>query len=86
MTTTLEFDACCDTQDYHEQIAVMHEFELDREAKLKQLGAIDALENLTITLSALCLRDDVKGDYYFGMHTALELVRGNLDIAKGGIA
>jgi hypothetical protein len=89
--TSHEFDAYCDSQDfaepdYHEQVAVMHEFELDREATLKQLGAIDALENLTITLSALCLRDDVKGDYYFGMHTALELVRGNLDIAKGGIA
>ena len=81
--TTHEFDAHFDRQPledppYHEQIAVMH-------AALKQQGAIDALQSLTITLSALCLREDVRGDYYFGMHDALEVVRGNLDIMKGGV-
>ena len=91
MTSKHDFNAFLDTQDlrdppYHEQLLAIHEFELDREATLKQQGAIDALQSLTVTLSTLCLRDDVKGDYYFGMHTALELVRGNLDIAKGGIA
>ena len=53
MTTTHEFDAHCDTldfaePDYHEQIAVMHEFECTRDAALKQQGAIEALQSLTI--------------------------------------
>jgi len=85
-----EFDAYLDTQPpqappYHEQIAVMHELEMARESALKQQGAIDALQRLTVTLSMLCLREDVKGDYYFGMHDALEVVRGNLGIMKGGV-
>jgi hypothetical protein len=83
--TTHEFDAYCDTQDiiepdYHEQIIVLQEFEMTREDNLRRLGAIDALQSLAITLSALCLRDDVKGDYYFGMHDALEVVRCDLDL------
>jgi hypothetical protein len=93
MTSKHEYDAYLDMQpdehfepDYHEQIAVMHEFECTREATLKQQGAIDALQNLTITLSALCLREDVKGDYFFGMHDALEVVKGNLDGMRGGVA
>ena len=69
----------------HEQIAVMHEFAFDRESVLKQQGAKEALQNLTVTLSALCLQESVKGDYFFGMHDALEVVRSNLDIVKGGV-
>ena len=85
-----EFDAYLDTQPledppYHEQIALMHEWERARESTLKQQGAIEALQNLSITLSALCLREDVRGDYYFGMHEALEVVRNNLVIVKGGV-
>ena len=63
----------------------MQEFERAREATLKQLGALEALQNLSITLSALCLREDVRGDYYFGMHEALEVVRNNLVMMKGGV-
>ena len=49
--TSHDFDAFLDTQDlqdpsYHEQIAVMHEFELDRETTLKEQGAIEALKRL----------------------------------------
>ena len=85
-----EFDAYLDTQPledppYHEQIALMHEWERTREDSLKQQGAIDALQGLTITLSALCLRKDVKGDYFFGLHEALEVVRGRLGMVKGGV-
>jgi len=88
--TSHEWDASLETQPledppYHEQIAMMHELERARESALKQQGAIDALQGLTITLSALCLRKDVKGDYFFGLHEALEVVRGNLDVVKGGV-
>jgi len=88
--TSHEFDAYLDMQPledppYHEQIAVMHELERTRESALKQQGAIDALQSLTITLSALCLRESVKGDYFFGLHEALEVVRSNLGIMKGGV-
>jgi hypothetical protein len=91
MTTKHDFDAYLDTQgieepDYHEQIAVMHEVELERETALMQRGAIDALQNLTVTLSALCLQENVSGDYFLGLHSALEIVRGNLDMRKGGVA
>ena len=90
MTTKHDFDAFLDTQDlqdppYHEQIAVMHEWELEREAALMQLGAVEALHNLTVTLSALCLQEEVSGDYFLGLHSALEIVRGNLGVAKGGV-
>jgi len=48
--TSHEFDAYCDSQEfaepYHEQIAVMHEVELDREESVRQQGAIDALKQL----------------------------------------
>ena len=88
--TSHEWDASLDTQPledppYHEQIAMMHELEKTRETALKQQGAKEALQSLTITLSALCLRKDVKGDYFFGLHEALELVRGNLYVVKGGV-
>ena len=87
--TSHEFDAYCGSQEfaepYHEQIAVMHEVELDREESFRQQGAKEALQRLTVTLSALCLREDVVGDYYFGLHTALEVVRGNLGMMKGGV-
>ena len=88
--TSHEWDASLDTQPledppYHEQIAMMHELEKTRENALKQQGAIDTLQGLTITLSALCLRTDVKGDYFFGLYEALEVVRGNLDVVKGGV-
>ena len=90
MTSKHEFGTWLDMQDieepsYHEQLAVMEEFERTREATLKQQGAIDALHNLTVTLSALCLREDVKGEYFFGMHDALEVIRSNLDVMRGGV-
>ena len=91
MTSKHEYDSYCDTvaleePDYHEQLLVVQEFELTHEAKLKQQGAIDALQNLTVTLSALCLRDDVRGDYFIGLHTALEVAKSNLDLMRGGVA
>ena len=91
MTSKHEYDSHCDTValeelDYHEQLLVLHEFETAHEAKLKRLGAIDALENLTVILSALCLRDDVRGDYFVGLHTALEVAKSKLDMMKGGVA
>ena len=86
-----EFDAYCGTlphQDppYHEQLLVMQEFEESRNAALKQQGAIEALQNLSVTLSMLILRDDVKGDYLFGLHDALEVTKSNLAVVKGGVA
>ena len=90
MTSKHEFDSYCDTvaleePDYHEQMTVMEEFECTREAALKQQGAIDVLQSLTAILSTLCLREDVHGDYFFGIHDALEVVRGNLDVVRGGV-
>jgi hypothetical protein len=89
--TSHEFDAYLDMQSieeppYHEQLAVMHEIEHTRETTLKQQGAIDALQNLKVTLSALCLRDDVEGEYFLGVHDALEVVNHNLGVVKGGVA
>ena len=86
-----EFDTWLETQPlqeppYHEQMLVMHEMEEAHETNLKRLGAIEALYDLKMTLTMLCLRDDVQGDYYFGMHDALEVVRGNLDVVRGGVA
>jgi hypothetical protein len=89
--TTHEFDAYFDMQPledppYHEQVLMMEEFERTREATLKQQGAIDALQSLSITLSKLCLREDVEGGYFFGLHDALQVVKGNLDVMRGGVA
>ena len=90
--TSHEFDAYLDTQPpehfdppYHEQIAVMHEIEMTREATLKQQGAIDALETLSLTLSQIIIRDDVRGDYLFGLYDALTVVKSNLGNRKGGV-
>jgi hypothetical protein len=51
MTTTHEFDAHCDQQDfaepdYHEQVAVLWEMEENHEESLREQGAINALERL----------------------------------------
>ena len=86
-----EFDAYQDMQSledptYQEQLLMMQEFEMIREAALRQEGAIDALRSLTITLSALCLREDVEGAYFFGLHDALGIVKRNLDGMRGGVA
>jgi hypothetical protein len=92
MTTTHQFDAYCDAvgqdcePDHHEQLSVMQEMEAVHENALKQQGAVDALQNLSITLSKLILRDSVEGEYLFGLHTALEVVKNRLDIARGGVA
>jgi hypothetical protein len=91
MTSKHEYDSYCDTialeePDYHEQLLVVQEMKEAHEAKLKQHGAIDALQNLTVTLSALCLRDDVRGDYFIGLHTALEVAKSKLDMMRGGVA
>jgi len=97
---THEVDAYCDaqvgnTKDWIEQddsLLLMeqerdfYEMEAKREATLKQQGAIEVLENLRTTLSQLCLRDDVRGQYFFGLHDALEIVKSNLGTMKGGIA
>ena len=92
MTSKHEFDAFLDTQDlhepdYHEQLLAMQGFEEARENALKQQGAKEALQSLTITLSALCLREDVQGDYFFGLHEALEVVvKSNIGTMKVGTA
>jgi len=89
--TTHEFDAYLDMQPdghfeppYHEQIAVMQEMEAAHESNLKRQGAIEALHNLTITLSQIILRDNVQGDYLFGLYEAFQVVNAKLGMAKGG--
>ena len=89
--TTHDFDAYCDTlpyqePPYHEQLAVMQEMEEAHEAALKRQGAIEALQNLTLTLSALILRESVQGDYFCGLYDALEVIKGSLGVMKGGTA
>jgi hypothetical protein len=89
MTTSHFYDAHCDTQPhqeppYHEQLSVMQEMQETHETTLKQQGAIEVLQSLTITLSALAIRDDAEGDYYFGLYSALQVVQRKLDFAKGG--
>ena len=86
-----EFDTWLDLQpleepSYYEQLLLMQEVEEVHDTKLRQQGAITALQNLMITLSVLILRDDVQGDYLFGLHHALEIARGKLDIMRGGVA
>ena len=71
---------------YHEQLAVMQEMQEAHEATLKRQGAIEALQNLTATLSALILRESVQGDYFCGLYNALEVIKGNLCVVKGGTA
>jgi len=70
MTTKHDFDAFLDTQDlqnppYHEQIAVMHEWELEREAALMQRGAIDALQNLSVIRKSRPLRERTSSSHTF---------------------
>jgi len=86
MTTTHEWDAYCDSlpleePPYHEQLLAMQEMEEAHEATLKRQGAVEALQNLTLTLSALILREGVKGDYFLGLYDALEVTKGRLAIA-----
>ena len=86
MTTTHEWDAYCDSQPfeeppYHEQLIAMQEMEEMHEATLKRQGAIEALQNLMLILSALILREGVNGDYFLGLYDALEVTKGNLAIA-----
>ena len=92
MTTKHEHCAWLDMQPdehfeppYHEQLIAVQEMEEAHDAELRRQGAIDALRNLTITLGTLCLQEDVKGDYYFGLHDALEVVRCDLDLTRGGV-
>ena len=85
--TTHEFDAYCDSQPfeeppYHEQLIAMQEMEEMHEAALKQQGAVEALQNLMLILSALILREGVNGDYFFGLRDALEVIRGNLAVVQ----
>jgi hypothetical protein len=99
MTTTHDFDAYCDAQVCNSQDWAMddslllaeqerdfYEMQVERESALKQQGAIEALQSLSLTLATLILRDDVEGDYLFGLHDALELTRRNLAVMKGGVA
>jgi hypothetical protein len=65
---------------------VLQEWQDAHETTLKQQGAVDALQSLTRTLTALILRDDIEGNYFFGMHDALEVVKRKLDIMQGGVA
>jgi hypothetical protein len=87
--TTHDFDAYCDTlpleePPYHEQMLFLQEVEEAHEAALKQQGAIEALQNLMVTLSVLMLLDGTKGDYFFGLHDALDVIKRNLGAVKGG--
>jgi len=91
--TTHEFDRHCDSLSaehfeppYHEQLAVMQEIQDTHETALMRKGAIEALHNLTVTLSVLILRDHVKGDYLFGLYDALEVTKSKLGVMKGGVA
>ena len=92
--TTHEFDDYCDTQDRSmddsfllvEQERDYTEMEMEREAAWKRHGAVEALQNLTLTLSTLILRENVSGDYFFGLHDALEVIKSNLGAVKGGVA
>ena len=96
--TTHEFDACyaaqvCNSQDravdnsflLAEQERDFYAMESERVATLKRQGAIEALHNLTITLSQLILRENVQGDYLFGLYEAFQVVNGKLGLAKGGV-
>jgi len=89
--TTHDFDRYCDIvpheePTYHEQLLLMEAMESERDDALRQQGAIAVLQILSTTLSELVLSDHVTGDYFFGMHDALRIVRNNLDIMKGGVA
>ena len=88
--TSHEFDLYCNTvaleePPYHEQLLMMQQFEETYNAALKQQGAIDALENLSLTLSLIILRNDGRGDDLFGLREALKVVKSNLGGMKGGV-
>ena len=91
--TSHEFDAHCDSQDWTpqddsllfiEQERDFYEMEAEKESALKRLGAIEALQSLTVTLSQLILRDGVEGDYFFGLNDALQVIKSNLSVERGG--
>jgi len=88
--TSHEFDLYCNTvaleePPYHEQLLMMQQFEETHNAALKQQGAIDALGNLSLTLSQIILRNDGRGDDLFGLREAVEVIKSNLGGMKGGV-
>ena len=106
MTSKHEFDAYCDSQDfaepdYHEQVAVIHEIELDREESFRQQGAIDALKQLRNRLAFFVnayekhYQDDASVSNYSAMlahQTAVETLDCELEhhqrwlqYARGGV-
>jgi DNA modification methylase len=107
MTTTHEFDAYCDTQNiedppYHEQIALMHEYDEQCDKIAKCNGALDALvalrSRLVFFLNAYeeYYRNDVNVSHYSALlsyQTAIETLdcevekhQRGLAFAKGGVA
>ena len=106
--TSHEFDAYLDMQPlehfdpaYHEQLTVMHEFELDRDESVRQQGAIDALKQLRNRLAFFRdayekhYQDDASVSNYSAMlahQTAVETLDCELEhhqrwlqYAKGGV-
>ena len=107
MTTTHEFDAYFDMQPledppYHEQIAVMQEFEEHRENTARRNGALDALVTLRSRLAFFLnayeeyYRNDDSVSHYSALlsyQTAIETLDSEVEkhqrwlrLAKGGIA
>jgi hypothetical protein len=88
---THEFDAWLDTQDiaepdYHEQIALMHEYEVERIAALKQQGAKEALLALRKHIVHRTPQDPT--GKYLAMHWTIDAINrqlSDIDIAKGGV-
>jgi len=82
MTTTHEFDAHIDTQEfreppYHEQVLVMQEFAEGRDAVLRFEGQMIALEGLKTYLSEYMTDDDFI-EHWEGIATALEAIEWRL--------
>jgi len=93
MTTTHEFDAYCDTQDfaepdYHEQCLVMQDFAEYAENEHRRLGAIDALEDVKYQMVSQKIgtsKDPIVTFWYFEV---LRMINRRLESLQetGGVA
>ena len=91
--TSHEFDAYMDMQPaehfeppYHEQIAVMHEFEMTRENALKRAGAIEALELVYSRIAKMMWNDPSTSTGLWLAHREIKDALAAIGLVEGGAA
>ena len=91
--TTHEFEAYLDVQPaehfeppYHEQLAVMEEFEMTRENALKRLGAKEALEAVYSKIAKLMWNDPSTSTGLWLAHREIKDALATIGLVEGGAA